>query len=109
MDWTDDPDSRVDILATALADLRGIVRVGCGLTRGTIKVPELREARAAGGSGRTGELAWQIAGFGAIGVASTLAYIILYLLLRNVLPAAGRQPAQPAGHRRRPTPPLTAG
>jgi glycosyltransferase involved in cell wall biosynthesis len=27
VDWTDDPDSRVNILATALADLRGIARV----------------------------------------------------------------------------------
>ncbi len=44
VDWIDDTDSRVDILATALADLRGIVRLGCGLMRGTIKVPELRQA-----------------------------------------------------------------
>jgi glycosyltransferase involved in cell wall biosynthesis len=28
VDWTDDPDSRVDLVATALADLRGIARVG---------------------------------------------------------------------------------
>jgi len=27
VDWTDDPDSRVDIVATALADLRGIARI----------------------------------------------------------------------------------
>src|SRR5208283_1984352 len=56
VDWIDDTDSRVDILATALADLRGIIRLGCGLMRGTIKVPELREARAAGGRGARGEL-----------------------------------------------------
>ena len=95
VDWIDDTDSRVDILATALADLRGIVRLGCGLMRGTIKVPELRQASvqasvlAAGAGGRRarGELGWQIAGFSAIGVASTLAYIAGYLLLRNVMPA----------------------
>ena len=87
VDWIDDTDSRVDILATALADLRGIIRLGCGLMRGTIKVPELREARPAGGRGARGELGWQIAGFSVIGVASTLAYIVLYLLLRNVMPA----------------------
>jgi hypothetical protein len=40
VDWIGDTDSRVDILATALADLRGIIRLGCGLMRGTIKVPE---------------------------------------------------------------------
>ena len=28
VDWVDDPDSRVDILGTALADLRGIARLG---------------------------------------------------------------------------------
>ncbi|MDB5067466.1 MAG: sugar translocase, partial [Chloroflexi bacterium] len=28
VDWTDDPDSRVDLVATALADLRGVARVG---------------------------------------------------------------------------------
>ncbi len=27
VDWVDDPDSSVDIVATALADLRGIVRM----------------------------------------------------------------------------------
>jgi glycosyltransferase involved in cell wall biosynthesis len=41
VDWTDDTDSRVDILDTALKDLRGIARVGVGLARGTIKVPRL--------------------------------------------------------------------
>jgi glycosyltransferase involved in cell wall biosynthesis len=43
VDWTDDPDSRVDILATALADLRGIARVWTGLARGTLKIPRLRD------------------------------------------------------------------
>ncbi len=88
VDWIDDTDSRVDVVATALADLRGIARLGGGLMRGTIKVPALREAsiRARTPGGRR-ELGWQIAGFSVIGVTSTLAYIILYLLLRNVMPA----------------------
>jgi glycosyltransferase involved in cell wall biosynthesis len=47
VDWTDDPDSRVDILATALGDLRGIARLGFGLAGGTIKVPRLRPGRPA--------------------------------------------------------------
>ena len=41
VDWTDDTDSRVDIIDTALRDLRGIARVGLGLAQGTIKVPQL--------------------------------------------------------------------
>ena len=100
VDWIDDTDSRVDIVATALADLRGIARLGFGLLRGTIKVPALRDRAAGkwaagafgaagyprGRSGR-GELGWQIAGFTAIGVASTVAYLLLFLLLRSVMPA----------------------
>ena len=41
VDWTDDTDSRVDIIDTALRDLHGIIRVGIGLARGTINVPYL--------------------------------------------------------------------
>jgi glycosyltransferase involved in cell wall biosynthesis len=44
VDWIDDLDSRVDIVATALADLRGMARLGSGLARGTIRVPRLRGA-----------------------------------------------------------------
>jgi|SRR5579875_2590901 glycosyltransferase involved in cell wall biosynthesis len=48
VDWTEDADSRVDIVATALADLRGICRVGWGLMRGSLKVPRLRADGPAG-------------------------------------------------------------
>jgi len=63
VDWTDDPDSRVNVRATALADLRGIIRLG--------------------GFGRLGR-------FVAVGAASTLAYVLIYLVLRRGLAA---QPA----------------
>src|SRR5664279_6002927 len=42
VDWVDDPDSRVDITATAMADLRGVARVGRALLRGELPVRELR-------------------------------------------------------------------
>ncbi len=42
VDWVDDPDSRVDIVATAMEDLRGIVRVGRGLASGRIALPVRR-------------------------------------------------------------------
>jgi glycosyltransferase involved in cell wall biosynthesis len=42
VDWIDDLDSRVDIIATALADLRGMARLGAGFARGSIQVPLLR-------------------------------------------------------------------
>src|SRR6202035_2985048 len=43
VDWIDDADSRVNVVDTALGDLRGMTRVGLGLARGTLKVPQLRE------------------------------------------------------------------
>jgi putative flippase GtrA len=95
VDWIDDLDSRVDVMATALADLRGMVRLGSGFARGTIRVPRLREPTQAGLSGgarraASGELLLQVVSFAAVGIASTIAYVLLYLLLRGVMPA---QPA----------------
>src|SRR5262249_33810777 len=43
VDWIDDPDSRVDILRTAVADLRGIVRLGRALATGALPIGELRK------------------------------------------------------------------
>jgi putative flippase GtrA len=79
VDWTDDPDSRVDIVATACADLRGMARVGLGLARGALEVPQLRQDALP----RQRGLAYQVPRFAAIGLASTAAYVILYLALRN--------------------------
>ena len=92
VDWVDDLDSRVDVVATALADLRGMVRLGSGFARGTIKVPQLRGSALAGPSGGVrraapGELWLQIASFAVVGIASTIAYVLLYLLLRGVMSA----------------------
>ena len=41
VDWVDDPDSRVDIVATATADLRGIARLLRGFAKGSIPVQTL--------------------------------------------------------------------
>jgi glycosyltransferase involved in cell wall biosynthesis len=46
VDWIDNLDSRVDIVATALADLRGMARLGSGLAIGSIKVPRSRRSWA---------------------------------------------------------------
>jgi putative flippase GtrA len=88
VDWIDDPDSRVKVVATALGDLRGIVRLAVGLARGAIRVPALRSAQlrpAADSPGR--RLSGQLVSFVLIGVASTVAYVLLYLLLRSVVAA----------------------
>jgi putative flippase GtrA len=92
VDWIDDLDSRVDVVATAVADLRGMVRLGSGFARGRIKVPQLRGSALAGPRGGArraapGELRLQIASFAGVGIASTIAYVVLYLLLRGVMPA----------------------
>jgi putative flippase GtrA len=62
VDWTDDPDSRVDIVSTAAGDLRGLLRL-----RFDTALPR----------------------FLAIGAISTLAYALLYLVLRGWLGAGG--------------------
>src|SRR6476469_10173519 len=83
VDWIDDLDSRVDIIATALADLRGMALLGAGFARGSIQVPQLR-----GPGGRPARgLPLQIARFTVIGVASTIAYVALFLLFRLTMPA----------------------
>jgi putative flippase GtrA len=87
VDWIDDPDSRVKLAATALADLCGIARMRWGLLRGTLRVPCLY---AAAPPRPARPLPRQLARFLAVGVASTLAYVLLYLGLRTALPA---QPA----------------
>jgi glycosyltransferase involved in cell wall biosynthesis len=48
VDWVDDPDSSVDIVATAIADLKGVARVLGGLASGRIPVDRIRA-----GLGRT--------------------------------------------------------
>jgi glycosyltransferase involved in cell wall biosynthesis len=68
VDWVEDPDSRVDIVATAVADLRGVLRLARG------RVP-----RASGFTG-------QVMRFAGIGVVSTFAYIALFAALRGALP-----------------------
>src|SRR3954447_5132012 len=61
VDWVDDPDTRVDVVRTALDDLRGIVRLlaGARLTR-----------------------------FAFVGVCSTLAYALLFVALRGAVGVA---------------------
>ncbi|WFE54399.1 glycosyltransferase [Micromonospora sp. WMMD1155] len=122
VDWVDDPDSRVDIVATALADLRGVGRLGRALLTGALPLTALRaqwgrgplavppgRAPLAVPPGRgplavppgraplTGPatqvpvgLPRQLVRFAAVGVASTLAYLVLFVATRGAL---GAQPA----------------
>lgn len=85
VDWIDDPDSSVDVVATALADLRGIARLSWRMARGTLTVPS-----RGGDSQGLPAVRWparQLLRFAEIGLASGIAYILLYLVLRTVLNA----------------------
>src|ERR1700712_3315111 len=42
VDWIDDPDSKVDVLATAAADLKGIARLARALATGALPIAALR-------------------------------------------------------------------
>ncbi|WCN84270.1 glycosyltransferase [Micromonospora sp. LH3U1] len=103
VDWVDDPDSRVDVVATALADLRGVGRLGRALLTGALPLTELRaqmgRAPLTAPSGQPGHtppgqvpvgLPRQLIRFAAVGVASTLAYLLLFVATRGAL---GAQPA----------------
>ena len=97
VDWVDDPDSRVDVVGTAVADLRGVARVGRALATGRLPVAavaaELGRAPLNGptsgdeAAGVAPGTTAQLLRFGAIGVVSTVVFLLLYSLLRLGLPA----------------------
>lgn len=86
VDWIDDPDSRVDIVDTARKDLLGIWRVGRALTTGRLPINELRAAigREPLVEGVPLGMVGQLVRFGIVGVTSTLAYLLLYVLLQGI-------------------------
>ncbi|WP_363326160.1 bifunctional glycosyltransferase family 2/GtrA family protein [uncultured Pseudokineococcus sp.] len=93
VDWVDDPDSRVDVVATALADLRGMARVGRALVRGDLPLGTVRAQLGRRplpvpeSLGAPAGLLGQMVRFAAVGAVSTLAFVALYALARQVVPA----------------------
>jgi putative flippase GtrA len=92
VDWVDDPDSRVDIVATAVADLKGVWRVSRALATGRLPLADLRrqfgrEPLEPATPGVPAGLTRQLVRFAGVGVASTLAYLLLYVALRVVVGA----------------------
>ncbi|SDK48440.1 glycosyltransferase [Nonomuraea jiangxiensis] len=86
VDWVDDPDSRVDILRTAVADLKGIARLVTALGTGRLALSSLREQLGRSPRpvpGVPAGLTGQLLRFAAVGIVSTLAYLLLYALLRT--------------------------
>lgn len=92
VDWTDDPDSRVDIADTVRKDLKGVYRVGRALAAGALPLDDVRRALGREEPQLAGvprNMIGQLARFAAVGVASTIAYAALYLLLHSLLGAQG--------------------
>lgn len=91
VDWVDDPDSRVDIVQTALDDVRGIVRLIREFARGEVPLDEIRLALVRDvtcpAEGERPGLLPQITRFVVIGIASTLSYVLLFLLLSPIVGA----------------------
>ena len=65
----------VDIISTAVADMRGIARLGGGILTGRIRFSDVSQT---GGPG-------QVLRFLLVGIASTVLYAMLYLLARHLL------------------------
>ena len=88
VDWVDDPDSRVDIVATATADLKGIARLLRGFAKGSIPVQTLAAQLGPSPFAAAPEsLLRQSVRFASVGVASTAAYLLLFMLLHGWLGA----------------------
>jgi putative flippase GtrA len=83
VDWVDDPDSRVDVVSTALGDLRGVLRLSRAVADGSLN---RRLADQIGGRGRG--FGRQLGRFAGVGIASTLAYVVLFVALRGELGAS---------------------
>ncbi|MBY8869634.1 dolichyl-phosphate beta-glucosyltransferase [Streptomyces sennicomposti] len=113
VDWVDDPDSRVDLLPTALADLRGIARIARRPARTALAAvagprPTAGPPPDGGGEPWPGPAAVRARRYAAVAALAVLAHLLLYAALR---PATGAQSANalavlvcalagPAAHRR---------
>ena len=90
----EDAGSRVRLWSTIVGDIRGLARVAQATISGAARVPDMPQRpaprrvhpdvvlfeRAGGG------LLWQLVAFGVIGLASTAANAVLYMLLRSWAP-----------------------
>jgi putative flippase GtrA len=82
VDWVDDPDSRVDIIRTAVDDLRGLARLWFG---GGADAPDAPGAVEARRRVVASDLPASVVSFARIGVVSTLAYLVLFFALAGVM------------------------
>jgi putative flippase GtrA len=84
VDWVDDPDSRVDVVATAATDLKGVARLLGSFARGGGSMAHPLVRRQPVGRRSLGELAVR---FASIGTVSTVLFAALFLLAVSQLGA----------------------
>jgi putative flippase GtrA len=86
VDWYDDPDSRVDVVRTAVDDLHGIVRLRRSIASGRLPLDAVRQqmGRRPAGAGLMAQV-WRFAG---IGLCSTAIHLGLFVWLAGTLPSA---------------------
>jgi putative flippase GtrA len=82
VDWVDDEDSRVDLVATAVDDLKGVLRVGRALASGRVPLGNVA-AELGRLPGVPVGMVGQLMRFAVVGVFSTLAYVALFAALRT--------------------------
>ncbi|MEW1809488.1 bifunctional glycosyltransferase family 2/GtrA family protein [Pseudarthrobacter phenanthrenivorans] len=89
VDWVDDPDSRVDIVQTVTGDLRGMVRVAGSLVKGAVPVQAIYAelGRRPMATPVRPSFFGQVLRFGLVGVVSTLAFALLYLVFQGPMGA----------------------
>ena len=75
VEWVDDPDSRVHLVATATEDLKGLWRLSHGRAR-----QETRRRRPLAGAPSETATADQLLSFAGVGLLSTLSYLLLFSL-----------------------------
>jgi putative flippase GtrA len=79
VDWVDDPDSRVDVVRTAIGDLRGLCRLSLSLLAGHGRTAALSRRSTSSGPRLPAVVG---ARFASVGGASTVAYLVLFLVLQ---------------------------
>jgi len=84
VDWVDDPDSRVNLVATALGDVRGMWRVAKQFAAGRSRIEQTSEEAP---DAYRREFTADAGRFARVGIPSTIAWLVLFLALRGPLGA----------------------
>ena len=82
VDWVDDADSRVDVVGTAAADLRGVWRMARSVASGRAALARSESIdRSVRLEPSDGDLGGQLARFASIGIVSTILFATLFVAL----------------------------